>query len=90
MAIIVVTCPNCQSDQCHPLFYDEMFGCIPCGHEWQIPSPPLTRDQVMAVHSGFGQLDYAMVKKAMGPNWAAEWEALGPGEGIFAPDEQRP
>jgi hypothetical protein len=25
----------------------------------------------------------------MGPNWPAEWEQQGPGEGIWAPEEDR-
>jgi hypothetical protein len=90
MTVIVVTCPKCQSTQCQPLFYDDMFGCIPCGHEWEIPGPPLTKAEVMAAHAEFGRLDYDLVKKAMGENWPQEWDALGPGEAIFAPTEQWP
>lgn len=50
---------------------------------------PLTKEAVLDCHAENGALDWHMVKKAMGPNWPAEWEALGPGESIFAPDEDR-
>jgi len=49
----------------------------------------LTQMDVLNAHAEFGRLDYHMVKKAMGPNWPREWNDLGPGQGIFAPDEQR-
>lgn len=49
----------------------------------------LTKQDVLAAHAEHGLLNWHMVKKGMGPNWPAAWEALGPGEGIFAPDEDR-
>lgn len=49
----------------------------------------LTEKDVLEAHAQFGQLDWHLVKKAMGPNWPEEWDALGPGEGIFAPEEDR-
>lgn len=49
----------------------------------------LTESQILEAHAEFGSLDWHMVKKAMGPNWPAKWEAMGPGEGLFAPDEDR-
>lgn len=49
----------------------------------------LTESQILEAHAEFGLLDWHMVKKAMGPNWPKHWERLGPGEGIFAPDEDR-
>lgn len=49
----------------------------------------LTEQDILAAHAEHGELDWHMVKKAMGPNWPAHWEALGPGDGIFAPDEDR-
>jgi hypothetical protein len=44
----------------------------------------LTLDDVLAAHAQFGQLDRDQVKAAMGPNWPSEWDAIKPGEGIFA------
>lgn len=49
----------------------------------------ITQEQVLEVHAQFGKLDWHMVKTAMGPNWPAEWEALGPGQGIFESEEDR-
>jgi hypothetical protein len=49
----------------------------------------LTAFEVLEAHAQFGRLDWHLVKKAMGPNWPSEWESLGPGEGIFEPDEDR-
>lgn len=49
----------------------------------------VTARDILAAHAEHGAFDWRMVKKAMGPNWPAPWEALGPGEGIFAPDEDR-
>lgn len=49
----------------------------------------LTEKQVLAAHAEHGQLNWWMVKKGMGPNWPAKWERLGPGEGIFEPEEDR-
>jgi len=46
-----------------------------------------TVQQILDCHAQFGQLDYWMVKKAMGPHWPKEWDDIEPGEGIFAPDE---
>jgi hypothetical protein len=34
----------------------------------------LTVLQVLALHAEFGQLDRAVVKQAMGPNWPKEWD----------------
>jgi len=51
--------------------------------------PDLTKQDVLDAHAQFGELDWHMVKKAMGTNWPAEWERLGPGEAIFAPEEDR-
>lgn len=42
---------------------------------------------ILAAHVQFGPLNYQMVKKAMGYNWPPQWDNLGPGEGIFSPDE---
>jgi hypothetical protein len=49
----------------------------------------LTVQDVLDAHAEVGQLDYHLVKKAMGPNWPKEWDGLGPGDGIFHPDEDR-
>jgi hypothetical protein len=49
--------------------------------------PFLTEKDVLDAHAEFGRLDYHMVKEAMGPNWPREWNDLGPGRGIFAPDK---
>jgi hypothetical protein len=49
----------------------------------------LTERQILEAHAEHGLLNWHMVKNAMGPNWPAHWEALGPGEGIFEPDEDR-
>lgn len=49
----------------------------------------LTEKDVLAAHAQHGRLNWHMVKKAMGRNWPAAWEAMGPGEGIFEPDEDR-
>lgn len=49
----------------------------------------LTEKDVLAAHAEFGRLDWHMVKKGMGPNWPAHWEAIGPGDGIFERDEDR-
>lgn len=49
----------------------------------------LTEKQVLDAHAEHGPLNWWMVKKAMGPNWPAQWEKLGPGEGIFEPEEDR-
>lgn len=49
----------------------------------------LTVREVLDAYREHGQLDWHMVKKAMGPNWPERWERIGPGEGIFAPDEDR-
>lgn len=46
-------------------------------------------DPVCDAHAQFGRLDWHLVKKAMGPNWPAKWEALGPGEAIFDEEEDR-
>ena len=46
-----------------------------------------TVDEILACHAEHGQLNWHMVKKAMGPNWPEQWEKLGPGEGIFHPEE---
>jgi hypothetical protein len=45
---------------------------------------------ILEAHTQFGPLNFQMVKKAMGPYWPVKWDRLGPGEGIFAPDEARP
>lgn len=50
----------------------------------------LTKQDVLKTHAEHGQLTWELVKKAMGPNWPREWERLGPGEGVFHPDERRP
>ena len=49
----------------------------------------LTIADVLNAHAEHGRLNWYMVKKAMGPNWPRTWERMGPGEGIFEPDEQR-
>lgn len=49
----------------------------------------LTDRDVLGAHAEHGELDWHMVKKAMGPNWPAHWEILGPGEGTFCPEEDR-
>lgn len=49
----------------------------------------LTEQQILDAHAEHGRLNWHMVKKAMGPNWPRHWEALGPGEAIFEPDEDR-
>jgi hypothetical protein len=49
----------------------------------------LTQSDVLNAHTQHGLLDWRMVKAAMGPNWPAEWEQQGPGEGIWAPEEDR-
>lgn len=54
-----------------------------------VDAPFLTVTDVLDAHAEFGRLDWQMVKDAMGPNWPSEWERLGPGEGIFAPEEDR-
>jgi hypothetical protein len=54
-----------------------------------IPGSLEMRD-VLQAHLQFGQLNYDLVKEAMGSNWPPEWDKLGPGDGIFAPDEARP
>lgn len=46
-------------------------------------TPHLTTSDVLAAHADYGPLDWDLVKKAMGPNWPAQWEAMGPGQGIF-------
>ena len=63
--------------------------------EGEMPSKPelpqidwLTEADVLAAHAQFGRLDWHMVKKGMGPNWPAHWEQIGPGDGIFEPDEE--
>ena len=49
----------------------------------------LTKQDVFDAHAEHGALDWKLVKKAMGPNWPPEWERMGPGDGIFAPLEDR-
>lgn len=46
-----------------------------------------TMGEIMDCHAQFGRLNYHMVKKGMGPNWPKHWDDLGPGDGIFSPDE---
>lgn len=46
-----------------------------------------TQQEILAAHAEHGALDWHMVKKAMGPNWPDAWEDMGPGNGIFAPEE---
>ena len=44
----------------------------------------LTVQQVLDVHAEVGQLDRALVKQAMGPNWPKEWDLIpDDGSGIF-------
>jgi hypothetical protein len=44
----------------------------------------LTVQQVLDVHAEFGQLDRALVKQAMGPNWPKEWDLIpNDDSGIF-------
>ena len=50
--------------------------------------PFLTRQEILDAHWQFGRVNWHLVKKAMGPNWPPDWERLGPGEGIFEPDEE--
>lgn len=50
----------------------------------------VTAEQVMAAHAEHGRLDRDLVRRAMGPNWPASWDRLGPGEGIFEPKEKQP
>jgi hypothetical protein len=52
--------------------------------------PWLTVAEVLAAHGEYGRLNWHLVKETMGPNWPVDWERLGPGEGIFEPDEVRP
>lgn len=88
MVVIVVTCPECKSDQCQPLFdADNRFGCIPCGHDFLIPP---TKEDILAVHAQFGLLDRVKVKAAMGENWPPEWDAILPGQGIFSAETECP
>ena len=47
----------------------------------------LTEEQVLAAHAQFGRLNWRMVKEGMGPKWPSHWESLGPGDGIFEPEE---
>lgn len=49
---------------------------------------PLTEAEVLDCHAQFGRLDWHKVKKAMGANWPAHWEAMKPGEGIFEETRQ--
>lgn len=49
----------------------------------------VTEAQVLAAHAEHGRLNRDLVKTAMGPNWPAHWDRLGPGDGIFAPEEER-
>lgn len=51
--------------------------------------PFLTVADILDAHAKHGRLNYHMVKKAMGPNWPAAWDALGPGDAIFEPEEVR-
>jgi hypothetical protein len=44
----------------------------------------LNREQVLAAHAQFGQLDRDKVKLGMGPNWPSEWDTLGD-DSIFTP-----
>lgn len=48
--------------------------------------PPTVQD-ILDCHKQFGKLNWHMVKKAMAENWPKEWEEMGPGEGIFEPEE---
>ncbi len=48
----------------------------------------LTEKDVLDAHAEHGRLNWHMVKKGMGPNWPAHWEAIGPGEGIFDVEEK--
>jgi len=50
----------------------------------------LTVRDILAAHAEHGQLDFDLVKLAMGPNWPKERDELNDGEGIFAPPERRP
>ena len=44
----------------------------------------LTVLQVLDIHADYGQLDRALVKQAMGPNWPKEWDLIpDDGSGIF-------
>ena len=44
----------------------------------------LTVLQVLDIHADYGQLDRALVKQAMGPNWPKEWDSIpDDGSGIF-------
>lgn len=45
----------------------------------------LTVSDVLRVHAEYGLLDRECVRVAMGGNWPPEWDAIKPGEGIFAP-----
>lgn len=49
----------------------------------------LTVQEILDAHREHGLLNWHMVKRAMGPNWPEMWEHMGPGEGIFEPDEDR-
>jgi len=64
--------------------------CPKCG-KVKRPYPPVdppfvTVEQLLECHAQFGRVNWHLTKAAMGPNWPPEWEALGPGEGIFEPD----
>jgi hypothetical protein len=46
---------------------------------------PTTVQDILDAHAQFGRLDREKVKEALGTNWPAHWDSIGPGEGIFAP-----
>lgn len=69
-----------------PIDRDDFTGRL---EKFGLVSGDLTIDDVLDAHAQFGRLDWHLVKKAMGPNWPAKWEALGPGEAIFDEEEDR-
>jgi hypothetical protein len=76
-------CPSCSAKTEQWWSY-----CAMCGHHIAA-GIYLTEKDVLGAHTQFGGLDWKMVEKAMGPNWPALWASQGPGQGIFAPEEDR-
>src|SRR5215468_7355477 len=73
--------PNCASCA---LGYPRAVNLRQIGADMKTVENYLTVLQVLDIHADYGQLDRALVKQAMGPNWPKEWDLIpDDGSGIF-------